>query len=244
MRRATRVFGIVEARGSGVRVGTKVIDVEILLDTHHVSISVACVVEGSICVATDGSTSVRKLATSIWLIWLVEGVCVVVSCLLPSSAYSRMIATVGMEHIATAGTDWGEVAHVETVIVYSTAAIHVAVNWLFPSVMTTAVMEPSLVELVGSNLTKGILIFSCSSAKVATVALVNWITGSSRCPLLSQFSLSNRFWNRVTIRVVCTGTWTWEHDIIATRIEKLRSHHHLLLLACVCVWGLPLIDQI
>lgn len=44
--------------------------------------------------------------------------------------------------------------------------------------------------------------------------------------------------------MVSTGAWTREHDIVATLIEKLRCHHHLLLLACVCVWCLPLIHQV
>lgn len=45
--------------------------------------------------------------------------------------------------------------------------------------MTAAMVEPSLVELIGSNLTQGILIFSCTGPKVATVALVDWIACTS-----------------------------------------------------------------
>lgn len=44
--------------------------------------------------------------------------------------------------------------------------------------------------------------------------------------------------------MVSTGAWTREHDVVATLIEKLRCHHHLLLLACVCVWCLSLIHQV
>lgn len=110
--------------------------------------------------------------------------------------------------------------------------------------MTAAMVEPSLVELIGSNLTQGILIFSCTGPKVATVALVDWIACTSRSSLLSQFSLCNGLGYRITIRMVSTGARTWEHDIVAALVEKLRCHHHLLLLACVCVWCLTLIDQI
>ena len=35
-----------------------------------------------------------------------------------------------------------------------------------------------------------------------------------------------------------------EHGLIATRIEKLRGHHHLLLLTRVCIWSLSLIHQV
>lgn len=115
---------------------------------------------------------------------------------------------------------------------------------LLASVVTAAMMEPSLVELIGSNLTKGILIFCCSGAKVATVALVDWIARSARRSLLSQFGLRNRLGYRIAIRMVSTGARTGEHDIVASLVEKLRCHHHLLLLTCVCVWRLALVHQV
>lgn len=124
------------------------------------------------------------------------------------------------------------------------AAAHIAVNRLFARVMTAAVVEASLVELVGSNLTKGILIFCCSSAKVATVALMDWVTCAPRRSLLSKLGLCDRLRYGIAIRVVSTGAWTREHDVVTTLIEKLRCHHHLLLLACVCVWCLSLIHQV
>ena len=71
VRRAARIFRIVEARGGGVGIGTEVIDVEILVDSHHVTISVACVIEWSVCVTTNGSASVRKFASSVGLVRLV-----------------------------------------------------------------------------------------------------------------------------------------------------------------------------
>ena len=37
---------------------------------------------------------------------------------------------------------------------------------------------------------------------------------------------------------------SWKHHVVAAGIEKLSSHHHLLLLAGVRVWCLPLIDQV
>ena len=44
--------------------------------------------------------------------------------------------------------------------------------------------------------------------------------------------------------VASTVSSSWEHDIVAARIEKLRGHHHLLLLARVRVWCFPLVHQI
>jgi hypothetical protein len=77
----------------------------------------------------------------------------IVSCLFPASTDGRMIATVRMKYVATSRTDWGEIANVEIVIVHTTTAIHVAVNRLLASVTTSTMMEPSLVELIGSYLT-------------------------------------------------------------------------------------------
>ena len=71
--------------------------------------------------------------------------------------------------------------------------IHVAMNGLFSSVMATSVMESSLVELIGSNLTEGILILSGSCAKVATVALMDRVACTTRSSLLSQLSLCYSF---------------------------------------------------
>ena len=44
--------------------------------------------------------------------------------------------------------------------------------------------------------------------------------------------------------MVSTSTGAREHNIITTLVEKLRSHHHLLLLTCVRIWCLSLVDQI
>jgi hypothetical protein len=117
--------------------------------------------------------------------------------------------------------------------------------------VTTAMMEPCLVELIVSNLTKGILIFSSASAKVATVALVDWIARSSRGSLLSQFSFCNGLRYRIVVPVASsTVAGSWEHGIVALssstslRIEELCCHHHLLLLRGVCIWCLSLVDQV
>jgi len=124
------------------------------------------------------------------------------------------------------------------------ASTHVAVDRLLSRVMSTSVMEPSLVELVGSNLTKGILIFSRTSAEVATIALVDWVACSARSPLLSQLGFGNRLRYRVVVLMASTVTSTGEHDIVSSLIEKLSSHHHLLLLTCVCIRSLSLVHQV
>ena len=108
----------------------------------------------------------------------------------------------------------------------------------------TAVMEPGLVELIGSNLTERILVFSCTSAKVTTFALVDWVARSSRCPLLSKLSFRDRLRYRVVGSVPSTVACAWEHLIVAARVEKLCCHHHLLLLRSVRIWRLPLVDQV
>ena len=110
--------------------------------------------------------------------------------------------------------------------------------------MTASMMEPSLVELIGSNLIESVLILSCTSAKVATVALVDGVASTTRSPLLSQFSLCNCFRYRVVVSMASTITLAGEHYIVASCIEKLRCHHHLLLLTRVRIGRLTLVDQI
>ena len=154
-----------------------------------------------------------------------------------------------MHHVSTTRAHGRKVANVQRSIMIlnvtaAAATTHVGVNRLLASVMTASMMEPSLIELVGSNLTKCILVFSCTSAKVATVALVDWIACTSRSPLLSQFSFGNCFRYRIVVIVASIIYCTWEHGIITTGIEKLCGHHHLLLLRVVCIWCLSLIHQV
>ena len=88
--------------------------------------------------------------------------------------------------------------------------------------VTTALMEPCLVELIVSNLTKGILIFSSTGAKVATVALVDWIARSSRGSLLSQFSFCNGLRYRTVVPVTTsTVASSLEHGIVALSSTSL-----------------------
>lgn len=194
MWRASLVLRVVESASRRVRIRREVVDVEAFVDAHHAAVAVACVVKRAVCVATDRATAVREFATSVRLIWLVQGVRVVVRRLLSASADCSMIATIVVNDVSAARADGRKVANVERTVVHSTtsAAAHVAVNGLLARVVTAAVVEASLVELVGSNLTKGILIFCCSSAKVATVALMDWVTCAARRSLLSKLGLCDR----------------------------------------------------
>ena len=71
---------------------------------------------------------------------------------LAATTDSGMVARVAVNHVATTRAHWGEVADVEGSMALNTT-VHVAVDWLLSGVMTASVMEPSLIELVGSNLT-------------------------------------------------------------------------------------------
>lgn len=73
---------------------------------------------------------------------------------------------------------------------------------------------------------------------------MDWVAGSTRSPLLSELCFRNRLRYRVVVLVPSTVSSSWEHDIIAARIEKLCGHHHLLLLAGIGIGRLPLINQV
>lgn len=196
MWRAGLVLRIVEAACRRVRIRREVVDVETFVDAHHATVAVARVVEGAVCVSTDRAAAVREFASSVRLIWLVQSVRVVVRRLLSASTDCSMIATIVVNDVSASRADGRKVANVQRTVVHSAAtaaATHIAVNRLFARMMTAAVVEASLVELVGRNLTKGILIFCCSSAKVATVALMDWVTCAARRSLLSKLGLCDRF---------------------------------------------------
>ena len=111
----------------------------------------------------------------------------IVRCLLSTTADCCVVARV-VNHVAATRADRGEIANVQRTVV-TLDSTHVAVNRLLSCMVPTSMMEPSLVELVGSNLTKSILVLSSTSAEIATVALMNWVTRTSGGSLLSQFSL-------------------------------------------------------
>lgn len=251
------MFWVIEARSSSIGVSTKVINVEALFNANHVGCTVSNVVVKwtAICISTYRTTPIWKFTPCIWLVGFVKSVCMVISSLLTTSANSCVVATrcvvvMVMMPDMTSCRSWRrhrcEVANVKGSCAsssYSTS--HVAMNWLLASVVSTSVVEPSLVELICSYLTECVLILSCSNTKVAAVALMNWVTSSTRGSLLSELCFSNSFWNWIAVWMVSTGACrSWEHHIVAARIKKLCGHHHLLLLllvARIVVWGLSLV---
>ena len=244
--RSSSILRIVESGGRCIWIRAKIVYVEVLVDAHETAVPVAGVVKWSVGVTANGATAIRELASRIWFVRLVQRVSVVISCLLPSTTDCCVVAAVIMDYVAATGTDGSKVTNIEwsAVMLHVGSAAHVTVDWLLARVVSTSMMEPSLVELVGSNLTKGILVFSRTGAEVATVALVDRVACSTRSPLLSQLGFGNRLWYRIVSLVSSTVSCTREHNIIATGIEKLRSHHHLLLLASVRIRGLPLVHQV
>lgn len=190
MRRSTAYLWIIESRSRCVRICAEIVDVQILISSHHATVAVACGVEGAIVVTTDRATAVGKFSSCVSFVWLVQRVSVIVSCLFSTSADSCMIACSVLNN-TLARAHRGEVPNVQRIVV--TLSTHVAMNGLLPSVMASRMMmEPSLVELVGCNLIECVLVFSRSLPKVASVALMNWVACTSRCSLLPQLSLSNR----------------------------------------------------
>lgn len=136
----------------------------------------------------------------------------VVSCLFSTSADCCMIACSTVLHYTTTRAHRGEVTNVQRIVV-ALSATHVAMDGLLSCMMASRMMmEPSLIELVGSNLVECVLVFSRTSSKVASVALMNWVTCTSRCSLLPQLS----FCNRLRYRTVSTMTTTHHHAIVSS----------------------------
>ena len=136
----------------------------------------------------------------------------VVSCLFSTSADCCMIACSTVLHYTTTRAYRGEVTNVQRIVV-TLSATHVAMDRLLSSMMASRMMmEPSLIELVGSNLVECVLVFGRTSSKVASVALMNWVPCTSRCSLLPQLS----FCNRLRYRTVATMTTTHHHAIVSS----------------------------
>ena len=155
-----------------------------------------------------------------------------------TSADCCVITCCAMLYYATTRAYRCEVSNVQrTVMARST--LHVAMNGLLPCMMASRMMmEPSLIEVVGSNLAECVLVFSRTCSKIASVALMYWVTCTSRCSLLPQLSLGNR----LRYRSISMST-AHHHGIVTSGIEELSSHHHLLLI-CVGIWCFTLVDQI
>lgn len=250
MWRSSAILRIVESRCRSIRICTEIIDVQVFVDTHETAVSILRGIEWTVAISANRTTSIRKFASRVLLVRFVEGIGVVICCLLSATTNSRVVPGIVVNYIATAWANRSEIADIQSLIVIlHVSTTHIAVNWLFASMVSAAMMEPCLVELVGSNLTKGILIFSSTSAKVATVALVDWIARSSRGSLLSQLSFCNCLGYRIIIVVTSTVvTCSWEHAIVSLHsslgVEELCSHHHLLLLGGIRIWSFSLIDQV
>lgn len=106
------ILGIVESRCRCIGIGAKIVYVEVLVDAHQSISAVAGVVKGSVGVAADRATSIRKFASRIWFVRLVQRVRMVVSRLLPATTDRSVVSAVIMDHIAAARADRGEVADV------------------------------------------------------------------------------------------------------------------------------------
>lgn len=186
--RSSIILRIIKSRRRRVWIRAKIVYVEILI-IHQATVVEAGIVKGSVGVAADRSTSVRELASCIWFVWFVQCISMIVSSLLPTTTYGRVIAAV-VHHVTAARAHRGEVTYVERAAV-ALHPTHIAMDGLLAGVMATSVVEPSLVELVGGYLAEGVLVFSSACAKVSTIALMDRVASSTRSSLLSQLCFSD-----------------------------------------------------
>jgi len=189
MWRSSSIFWIIESWCCRVRICTKIVDVQILFGyTHQTAVSIASLVKWAIVVSADWASTVGKLTSSIRFVWFIKRVSMIVSSLFSTTAYGRMIScTTAVLNHATAWAHWCKVSNIQgTILTLNTATSHIAMDRLFARVMTTRVMvKPSLIELLGSNLTERILVFCRSCSEVTAIALVDWVACTTRCSLLS-----------------------------------------------------------
>ena len=181
--RSSLIFRIIKPGSRRVRIRVKIVHVYILID--KTAITIARIIKWSIWVTTNRATSIWKLSSCVLLIWFVKRVGVVVSCLLSTTTDGCMVTSVAVYHVTATGTHRCEVTDVQRSMTLSISTVNIAMYRLFSSMMSTSMMEPSLIELVSSNLAKCILIFSCTYSKVVTIALVDWVASPSWSSLLS-----------------------------------------------------------
>ena len=185
MGRAT-ILRIIEPAGRCVWIGTVVAHVQVF-DVADEAVVLVAIVEGVVAGATHRPSSIGEFASSVLFVRLVECVCMVVSCLLSSTTYGSMGARIGVhDHIV--GLVRGEVTNIE-LLVHVHVHVLIAVEGLLPLMMSTRIMIGSLVELV--HLIDGVMVLSSVLTELSLVTLMDRITSSSRCSLLTKFSLSN-----------------------------------------------------
>lgn len=127
-RSTTLILRVVEPRSRRVRICAKVVYVQLFIHSHKaiVSLGVAGVIKGTVCFAADGSTSVRKLTSRIWLVGLIQRVGMVVCRLFSPTADGCMIASVVVDNVSSARADRGEVPNIERLVL--SHVTHVAVD--------------------------------------------------------------------------------------------------------------------
>lgn len=119
--------------------------------------------------------------------------------------------------------------------------IIIGMHGLFTSMMSTWMMIACLIELI--YLIYCIMVLSCIWSKLSLITLMDWITGTSWCSLLTKFSFCNCLWNRWIVWMMTTLSRVYG-VIRMRRVEKLGCHHHLLLLSSLSIWCFPLVYKI
>ena len=93
-------------------------------------------------------------------------------------------------HDHVVGLVRGEVANIE-LLVHVHVHVLIAVQGLLALMMATRIMVRCLVELV--HLVDGVVVLSCILTELSLVTLMDWITSSSGCSLLTKLSLGDGF---------------------------------------------------
>ena len=244
LRRILLFIWVVESWCSCVWSGAKVWLVHLILFVHQnyaviLLVTWVTTFETTINSSSNGATTVWELTSGL-LIRLVECVSGTVSSWFPSSTYSSMISTSSIA-----------VSSVRMSSLSESSNIHSSVHCIDVLEISWASLDWSFPIMVDIHSCIHVVVVLVTIYRHAVfMLLVDWVTGSSVSSLLSQFCLSNCFWNLLVVITTTTTTLirsrrvhAIEHILIVLgRIEKLlSSHHHLLLLILASIWCFPLV---
>lgn len=176
-----------------------------------------------LCLSTnDGPSSVGKFTSCIGFIWLVESVGMTISCRFSSSTCGRVISTWNLRVI--------ELSSVVIQVGNISQGAHVLIiDWLLATMGSRIRGWVELVLVV-------VVVIVVLSLITIYRHVIHRIASTSSLSLFAQFCLGDGF-----------GNWREVVLVILRRVEKLRSHHHLLLgvpRAVVRVRSFSLIHQV
>ena len=189
---------VVEFRSCYVSSCTEIAHVHCLLvtlDDATIHWSVASI-EASIICSWNWASTVGKLSSSILLMWLLECVCMAISCWLATSTYGCIVSTVAIISSIWSSKRSNIHCSIQVYYIVSNLIVRYSLNWSLSIVLTKIYRSNIKISIFTAFIWILVRNGSTIEWEILINLLVNWwITLASSLSLLSQLCLGNCLWN-------------------------------------------------